>query len=68
MNQIPINHELLLNSDNEGILKDLLVKGTCYNCFWGSEYIVLNEKSFIENNLENIVEAMVKSRTILSPA
>jgi len=64
MNEIPLYQELLINSDNEGILKELLTQGKNYNSFWGPEYIIMNEKSFIDNNSEEIIEVMVKSRAI----
>ena len=31
-----------------------------YNTMWGSEYIIMNEQNFIENNAEVIMEMMVK--------
>ena len=68
MNEIPVYNELLLNSDNEGILKELLAQRKTYNSFWGSEYIIMNEKSFIENNSDEIIEVMIKSRAIAKPA
>jgi hypothetical protein len=68
MNEIPLYCELLLNSDNDGIIKELLAQNKNYNSFWGSEYIIMSEKSFIENNSEEIIELMVKSRFILKPA
>ena len=64
MNEIPFYQELLVNSDNEGILNELLAQKKAYNSFWGSEYIIMNEKSFIENNSEEIIELMVKSRLL----
>ena len=64
MNEIPLYRELLINSDNDGILKELLAQRKNYNCFWGSEYIIMNEKSFIENHSEQIMEMMIKSRVI----
>ena len=68
MNEIPLYRELLINSDNEGILNELLSQRKSYNTFWGSEYIIMNEKSFIENNCEEIIELMVKSRAIMELA
>ena len=65
MNEIPIYRDILLNSDNEGIIKELLAQNKSYNTFWGDEYIILNEKSFIDNNIDEIIELMVKSRSIL---
>ena len=67
MNEIPLYHELLLNSDNDGILKELLTQRKCFNCFWGSEYILMNDKSFLENNSDQIIEVMVQSRIISGP-
>lgn len=65
MNEVLYNRELLLNSDNEGILNELLSRAENYNVFWGSEYIIMNEKKFIENHGDEIIEMMVKSRMIL---
>ena len=65
MNEIPVYRELLLNSDNEGILKELLAqRKSFYNFFWGPEYILMSEKSFIEKNSDNIIEIMIKSRAV----
>ena len=66
MNEIPVYRELLINSDNDGILKELLAqtKVKSYNSLWGLEYIMMNEKSFIDNNSEKIIEMMIKSRII----
>ena len=64
MNEIPVYREMLLNSDNDGILKELLAQRNNYNTFWGPEYIIMNERSFIENNSDEIIEVMVKSRFI----
>jgi hypothetical protein len=64
MNEVPLYRELLINSDNDGILKDLLGQRKSFNTFWGSDYIIMNEQTFIENNLENIIEMMIKSRLI----
>ena len=65
MNEIPLYRELLINSDNDGILKELLAQQQKnYNSFWGPEYIILNERSFIENNSEEIIEIMIKSRAV----
>ena len=68
MNEIPIYRELLLNSDNDGILKELINRQNNFNSIWGSEYLMMNEKSFIENNIEEIIEVMVKSRLLIGPA
>ena len=67
MNEIPVNRELLINSDNDGILKELLAQAKIknYNFLWGPEYILMNEKSFIDNNSEKIIEMMIKSRSII---
>ena len=67
MNEIPLNREMLINSDNDGILKELLAQRNNYNTFWGTEFIILNEQSFIENNLDEIIEVMAKSRTLIRP-
>ena len=64
MNEIPLYRELMLNSDNDGILKELLTQRKSYNCLWGPEYIMMNEKSFIENNSEEIMDIMIKGRVI----
>ena len=64
MNEIPLYRELLINSDNDGILKELLDQRKQFNCFWGTEYILMNDRSFIENNCEQIIEVMIKSRLI----
>jgi len=69
MNEIPVYRDIiLLNSDNDGIIKELLAQNRNYNTFWGSEYIIMNEKAFIDNNSEEIIELMVKSRSILKLA
>jgi len=68
MNEIPVYRDILLNSDNDGIIKELLTHNRKYNAFWGSEYIIMNEKSFIDGNSDAIIELMVKSRSILQPA
>jgi hypothetical protein len=68
MNEIPVYRDILLNSDNDGIIKELLAQNRSYNAFWGSEYIIMNEKSFVDNNYDTIIELMVKSRSILKPA
>jgi hypothetical protein len=65
MNEIPIYCDLLLNSDNDGIIKEILAQKKNYNSFWGSEYIIMNEKTFIEDNSDEIIELMVKSRSVL---
>jgi len=68
MNEIPVYFNILLNSDNEGIIKELLGQNKNYNTFWGSEYIIMNEKTFIDNNVNEIIELMIKSRSILKSA
>jgi hypothetical protein len=68
MNEIPVYRDLLLNSDNDGIIKELLSQNKNYNSLWGDEYIIMNEKSFIDNNSDEIIELMIKSRSILKPA
>jgi len=67
MNEIPVYRDILLNSDNDGIIKELLAQSRSYNTFWGSEYIIMNEKTFIDNNLDGIIDLMIKSRSILRP-
>jgi hypothetical protein len=67
MNEIPVYCELLLNSDNDGIIKELLAQSKNYNTFWGPEYIIKKEKSFLDNNADEIIDLMVKSRFILRP-
>lgn len=62
MNEILLNREFLLNSDNEGILNVLLSQTGNYNTLWGQEYIIMNEKNFIENNAEEIIEIMTKTK------
>jgi hypothetical protein len=37
-----------------------------YNTIWGLEYIIMNEKSFIDSNSEEIIEMMVKCRNMLA--
>jgi len=64
MNEIPVYRDMLINSDNDGILKELLAQRKNYNTFWGPEYIIMNEESFIRNNSDQIIEVMVKSRFI----
>jgi len=65
MKEIPVYRDILLNSDNDGIIKELLAKNKRYNTFWGSEYVIMNEKIFIDNNSDEIIELMIKSRSIL---
>ena len=67
MNEILRNREFLINSDNDGILKDLLAHTENYNRLWGTEYIIMNEKNFIENNANEIIEIMVKTKTVMFP-
>jgi hypothetical protein len=64
MNEILINREVLINSDNEGILKELLPRTESYNTLWGPGYIIMSEKHFIENNANEIIEIMVKAKTV----
>jgi len=64
MNEIPVYREMLINSDNDGILKELLAQRKNFNTYWGPEYIIMNEESFIKNNSDQIIEVMVKSRFI----
>ena len=69
MNEIPAYSDLVINSDNDVILRELLdhAQNSSYNYFWGPEYIIMNEKSFIDNNSDHIIEVMIKSRTISRP-
>lgn len=64
MNEILADRELLVNSDNDGILKELLSYTSSFNVLWGSEYVIMNEESFIGNNADEIVDIMVKSRSV----
>jgi len=64
MNEILLNGEMLINSDNDGILKNLLSHAENYNTLWGPEYLIMNEKNFIETNADGIIEMMVKIRTM----
>ena len=66
MNEVLEIGYCLANSDDEGIMKDLALQEKKFNVIWGLEYFIMNEKSFIENNCEAIIEMMVKSRKILS--
>jgi len=65
MNEVPAYRDILLNSDNDGIIKELLAQNKNYNTFWGVEYIIMNEKTFLDNNSDEIIELMIKSRSIL---
>ena len=65
MNEIPVKHEILINSFNDGILKELLPRTESYNVLWGSEYILMGENYFIEDNANEIIEIMVKTKTFL---
>jgi hypothetical protein len=64
VNEILTNREFLINSDNDGILKELLSHTESYNTLWGSEYIIMNERNFIENNAHEIIEIMVKTKIV----
>ena len=64
MNEILNNREMLLNRDNEGIIADLLKQNENHNSLWGQEYIMMNEKSFMDN-AEAIIEIMIKCRNPL---
>ena len=64
MNEILTNREFLINSDNDGILKDLLFHTENYNTLWGPEFIIMNENNFIEDNANAIIEIMVKSKAV----
>jgi hypothetical protein len=66
VNEVLTNREFLINRDNDGILKELLSYAESFNTLWGPEYIIMNEKHFIENNANEIIEIMVKSKAALS--
>ena len=68
MKETLTNREYLIASGNYGILKDLLPHAENYNTLWGPEYIIMNEKNFIDNNANAIVEMMVKIRTSQRPS
>ena len=65
MNEILTYRELLSNSENYLLVKELLAhaQNRSYNSFWGPEYLIMNEKSFIENNSEQIIEIMIQCNT-----
>ena len=67
MNEVLINREVLINSGNDGILKDLLTGKDCFNALWGPDYIIMYEKNFIENNSGDIIEMMLRTRSLLCP-
>ena len=64
MNQIFNYNEMLLNRDNEGIIAELLKQQDYCNTLWGQEYIIMNSKSFMDNNLDEIIEIMMKCKKI----
>jgi len=64
MNEILYNREMILTRDNEGIIAELLGQGENHNSLWGQEYIMMNEKSFMDN-AEAIIEIMLKCRNPL---
>ena len=64
MNEIISYREMLLNRDNEGIIADLLKQGENHNSLWGQEYIMMNEKSFMDN-ADAIIEIMLKCKNPL---
>ena len=62
MNVVLYNRDMLLNRDNEGIIAELLKKEEgCYNTLWGQEYLMMNDKPFM-NNVDAIIEIMMKCR------
>ena len=63
MNEILTSRDILINSDNDGILKELLAQTKNYNSPWGFEYIIMNEKNFIENHADEIIDMMVKIKS-----
>ena len=65
MNEILTKYEILINSDNDGILKELLSRTESHNALWGPEYIIMGERHFIENNAAEIMEIMIKAKTVL---
>ena len=58
MNVVLNNNFLLINSGKDGAGN--------FNTLWGLEYLLMNETRFITDNLEAIVEIMVKNRTTLA--
>ena len=65
MNEILTSRDILINSDNDGILKELLSQTGKHNALWGPEYIIMHDKNFIENHANEIIDMMVKIKTIL---
>ena len=64
MNQVFNYTEMLLNRDNEGIIAELLKQQENCNTIWGQDYIIMNSKSFMDNNLDEIIEIMMKCRKL----
>ena len=65
MNQILYGRDMLLNRDNEGIIAELLKQEGSYNTIWGEEYYIMNEKSFLDNNIDAIIDMMIKCKGIV---
>ena len=63
MNVVLNNSYLLINPENEGVKKEPQTGN--HNTLWGIDYFILNEQKFIEDNIEEIVEIMVKTRSLL---
>jgi len=63
MNKNLINRQFLIASDNDGIVKKQLYNTENYNTLWGPEYFIMNEKNFIDNNADGIIEIMVKTKS-----
>ena len=64
MNVVLNNSYLLINPENEGVKKEPRTGN--HNTLWGIDYFIMNEQTFIEDNIEEIVEIMVKTRAILA--
>jgi hypothetical protein len=63
MNEILLNREYFIHSDNGNSYKKHLPHLKNYNALWGPEYLLMNEKNFIENNADGIIEIMVLNKT-----
>ena len=64
MNQVFNYNEMLISRDNEGIIAELLKQQENCNVIWGQEYIIMNTKVFLDNNLDEIIEIMMKCRKL----
>lgn len=63
MNEILYSRDMLFSSNIREIGKS--PRGSKkINTLWGLEYFLFNEKSFIEKNINEIVDIMLKSRKI----